>query len=362
MLPNMSSFTVIVFYNVVMLLLALGCLWAVAHARARLLVFLASTPLLFTAAALGAFLAPVNSMFPRMQMLAWTVFIHWPLFLGVAALRLLPRGSRTRTLSLLALGATLLVGADAFFVEPHWLEVTTLELPAPGLSQPLRIALVTDLQTDAPGDYEARALQAVKAARPDLILFGGDYVQVGGGAEYLEAMRRLNAILRQADLQAPLGMYAVIGSTDRASLWRKNFAAMPVTLIDEASQRLDLGPVILTALSSSDAYDPALWVSAAEKYHIVLGHSPNFSLGQVNADLLLAGHTHGGQVRLPFIGPLITLSDVPRAHAAGVTQLAPGKTLIVSRGIGMERYAAPRLRFLCRPQLVIIDLLPAAGQ
>jgi predicted MPP superfamily phosphohydrolase len=91
----------------------------------------------------------------------------------------------------------------------------------------------------------------------------------------------------------------------------------------------------------------------------VLGHSPNFSLGQVSADLLIAGHTHGGQVQIPFIGPMLTLSQVPRSWASGVVTIAPGKVLVVSRGVGMERGNAPRIRFRCRPELVILDLVPS---
>ena len=89
----------------------------------------------------------------------------------------------------------------------------------------------------------------------------------------------------------------------------------------------------------------------------MLGHKPDFSIHSPDADLLLAGHTHGGQVQLPFIGPLVTLSNVPRAHAEGQNQLG-STTLIVSRGIGTEQMDAPRLRFLCWPELSIIDLVP----
>ncbi|MDZ4782481.1 MAG: hypothetical protein SGJ19_19720, partial [Planctomycetia bacterium] len=77
-----------------------------------------------------------------------------------------------------------------------------------------------------------------------------------------------------------------------------------------------------------------------------------------DADLLVAGHVHGGQVRLPGIGPLITNSLLSRRWAAGVTQLSGDRTLVVSRGIGMERSYAPRLRFLCRPELMVIHLTP----
>jgi hypothetical protein len=110
-----------------------------------------------------------------------------------------------------------------------------------------------------------------------------------------------------------------------------------------------------------DSFSSSASVPRIDQFHIIVGHCPNFALGDVKADLLVAGHCHGGQVRLPGIGPLLTLSRVPRSWAAGVTRLADGKTLIVSRGVGMERGAAPRLRFLCRPELVFIDIVPSAG-
>jgi uncharacterized protein len=78
----------------------------------------------------------------------------------------------------------------------------------------------------------------------------------------------------------------------------------------------------------------------------------------VQADLLIAGHTHGGQIRLPGVGPLVTNAKVPRRWAAGMSDLPGGRKLLVSRGIGMERGNAPRLRLFCRPEMAVIDLLP----
>ena len=86
--------------------------------------------------------------------------------------------------------------------------------------------------------------------------------------------------------------------------------------------------------------------------------SPILRWGRSTPTCLVTGHTHGGQVRLPIIGPLMTLSLVPRGWAAGLTELPGGGKLLVSRGLGMERGYAPRIRFRCRPELMVIDLVP----
>jgi predicted MPP superfamily phosphohydrolase len=102
-------------------------------------------------------------------------------------------------------------------------------------------------------------------------------------------------------------------------------------------------------LTLHDSANVSITIVDQEKFHIVLGHTPDFSLGRIEADLLIAGHTNGGQVQLPSVEPLLTLPQVPRSWASGVTEIKPGKKLVVSRGIGMERGDAPRVRFLCRP-------------
>jgi hypothetical protein len=121
-----------------------------------------------------------------------------------------------------------------------------------------------------------------------------------------------------------------------------------------------VGPLTLTALSFRDGFDTGLRLPDAEGFHVVFAHAPDFSLSaDVGGDLLIAGHTHGGQVQLPLIGPLITFSHVSRrAAAGGITDLGGGRQLLVSRGIGMERGSAPRLRFLCPPEIVVVDLVP----
>ncbi len=154
-----------------------------------------------------------------------------------------------------------------------------------------------------------------------------------------------------------MGTYCVRGNVDMDD-WPTIFKYLPIRPIDSTTT-VDLGPLVVTGLSFADSFNPTLKLQAQKKFYIVFGHGPDFALALPPADLLVAGHTHGGQVRLPGLGPILTLCRVPRAWAAGRTEIAPGTTLIVSRGVGMERQYAPRLRFLCRPQLVFITLKPA---
>ncbi len=306
---------------------------------------------------ISAILYP-GSMFGRIQLLSWTVFVHIPFLLAGSAVCLRSHwraGAWAMAGIAFALG---LVALDAFVIEPQWLEVNTLTLHSTKLTEPVRVIVLADIQTDRPGRYEAGVLDQVMALQPDLILFTGDYIQLGRRSrDYVTELRALQELLRDAGVAAPLGGYAVGGNVDQPAIWPQLFQGLPITAI-ETTTRYDLGPAVLTGLSMQDSFSVHLSLEPASKYHIVLGHSPNFALGPVEGDLLLAGHTHGGQVQLPFFGPLLTLTQAPRAWATGVTEISPGRSLVVSRGIGLERGDAPRLRFLCRPELVVIDLLP----
>jgi len=297
--------------------------------------------------------------FGKLQLLTWTVFLHVPLFLGGTAVLMWRRARIVAWGSLALIGVLALITLDAFLIEPRWLEVSHLTLTTAKVEQPLRIVVLADIQTDHPGDYEERALRLAMAEQPDLVLLAGDYIHLGRRSRsYAAEGQALNVLMQSVGLDAPLGVYAVQGNVDESGAWTAIFAGLPVTMFETMSQ-VDIGPVVLTALGMWDAFDAHKVIAAQDKFHIVLGHSPNFSLGQVDADLLIAGHTHGGQVQLPFVGPLMTLTVAPRAWASGVTTIAPGKMLVVSRGIGMERANAPRLRFLCRPEIVVIHVIPA---
>lgn len=294
--------------------------------------------------------------FHAMRHLAWLLFVYVPAYCVFTALWV--RG-RDRVLSLSCLVVALLliaIAVDAFLIEPHSLDVTHYEINSSKLKTPLRIVVISDLQTDHIGDYERDAIERARGLAPDLVLLPGDYLQVDSQAAYTREASKLRQLLGQ--LKPKLGLWAVEGNVEPVHGWTDLFHGTAVQTFAQTETRAISEQVTITGLTLSDSFNTDLEVDQEPSFHIALGHAPDFALGTINADLLVAGHTHGGQVRLPIIGPLLTLSAVPRKWATGRTELPGPRTLIVSRGIGMERGYAPRLRFLCRPELMVIDVKP----
>lgn len=259
----------------------------------------------------------------------------------------------------------------ALRVEPRRLLVRREQLAFPrlaGLSQPLRVAVLADLQTDAIGPFERRVFAALDAERPDLVLVPGDLLQVEGVdaqgvARYPQERAALVELFRGLEHRPPLGIYMVDGDVDPSGL-RMDDAG--VRMLEDESVRLPGVPLQIVGLRSRSSRrgvpsELAGQVRSFAGLTLILGHAPEFALslaarGVDVPALCVAGHTHGGQVVLPFLGPLITLSSVPRSIAAGGLFSLGDSWLCVSRGLGMERGYAPRIRLFCPPELVVLEL------
>ncbi|MCU0863729.1 MAG: hypothetical protein MUC36_08065 [Planctomycetes bacterium] len=337
------------------------------------------TELIATAVAAGLVLGAISAVtlsgggFALMR--GWTHGLFCVLLplLALRAIRVRRQAPRLATLwlTLAALGTGCYVWARR--VEPFRLEVTTAVVTSPrlhGLPSPVRLAVVADLQTDAIGSYEVSVFDRLVELAPDLILFLGDYLQLDAEA----GARELPALHTQlARLRPRLGMFAVDGDVDGALGGAAQvFAGTAVKVLNDASASLDGVPIDLHGLSRTRSRAPFLDAGIVrrlpgERFPILFGHAPDFMQavlrGGLDTDaLMLAGHTHGGQVQIPGFGPLVTLSSVPRWLAGGGVFQRGASWLVCSRGIGMERGHAPRIRFACRPQLIVLELqAPAAN-
>ena len=135
----------------------------------------------------------------------------------------------------------------------------------------------------------------------------------------------------------------------------------------------DAGVIRLFGLSNGDSHNPEsvralvrdwLRTCAPTDFTILVGHSPDFvpAIQDLPIDLCLAGHTHGGQIRMPFVGPLITLTHaIPREWARGFRAVGCTR-LNVSAGIGAEHAAGlPSIRLGCPPEFTVIRIEPIAS-
>jgi predicted MPP superfamily phosphohydrolase len=256
----------------------------------------------------------------------------------------------------------------ATFVEPFWLEVTHSSIQStkiPASSKGFRIAHISDIHSDPNARLEEKLPAAIAAEKPDIIVFTGDCLNKQ------ESLPVFNKMLVEVSKIAPT--FVVRGNWD-AWYWNKLdlFGGSSAIELNGNSKNIELNGAPVSVLGfpvmpargtgpagGEEALESALKKIPAGHFSIFLYHYPDLidEVRNQKIDLYCAGHTHGGQVRLPLYGALVTLSKFGKKYEAGPYH-EKDTMLYVNRGIGMEGGIAPRVRFLCRPELAIIDVAP----
>jgi len=292
------------------------------------------------------------------------------LLAGLTRLQPAPDNLQTARLGLTLWGiANLAISTIAFYgmyIEPFDLRVTQLKLPGPAFfsDRPLRIVQLADLHVERLTKREDEILARLETLQPDLIVLTGDYLNYDYAREP-RAIQEARTFLSK--LHAPQGMFAIPGSrfVDLPETMTEIFTGLEITVLTDQAQALTIGKDVLYLVGvkiDRRGHDQVVLSELMQQappgaYSLLLYHTPDLieTASKKGVDLYLAGHTHGGQVRFPFIGAVITLSAYGRKYASGFHTLGP-TTLYTSRGLGMEGLHLPRARLLCPPEIVVVDI------
>ncbi|MFO7696482.1 MAG: metallophosphoesterase [Anaerolineae bacterium] len=273
-----------------------------------------------------------------------------------------------------------LVQIDAYVLEPQWVQTTELTLSFDRLqldAPPVRVVHLTDLHVERNSYREAKIIHKVNALQPDLILFTGDYLNLSRLHDPVSAAHWRQFV---SQLEAPYGIYAVRGTLEpslESMAWLVEETG--VTWLEQETKSLDIRGQKVTLVGIACSHDLELDAArldqalnsapgaARDTFTLLLYHSPDLirEAAEHEIDLYLSGHTHGGQLRLPLLGPIVTGSVYGRQYVAGLFEMPPNAGgrgtqhstwMYNSRGLGLEGSSMPRARFLCPPEIVSIDI------
>ena len=260
----------------------------------------------------------------------------------------------------IACSAALVLGASAFW---QGLQVTRDCVYSDKVSKIVRLALVTDLHSTWYGEAQSRLIDAITWEAPDAVLLAGDIVDDERPRDAAKAF--LQAVTQKYPTYYVLGNHEFrIPASEKVKDWARELG---VTVLDGTGETVTLNDQTVRICGVDDpACGTLSWQSqfdtvcrmAQDTYTILLSHRPERTNEYTNSpfDLVVSGHAHGGQVRIPLLlpGGLIAPGQgLFPAYTSGLHELE-GTTLLVSRGLC--RNGIPRV--FNRPELVIIDVTP----
>lgn len=265
-----------------------------------------------------------------------------------------------------AFGSLGLMGSYPVFIERYIVLTNTYRIPVPNLPKAFagsRIVHLSDLHYGplVPLGLIQNVISRANLLKPDLIVCTGDYVHERNAARQID---QVWPVLSQ--LCAPLGVYSVLGNhdhwadTNRSDYWLKRSRQdlrHKAVRIEREGQRLWMA-------GAGDLWEDhksldALLAEVPDcECRIVLAHNPDTADTRYSCrvDLMVCGHTHGGQVDIPFIGtPVLPVRN--KDYSSGIKRSPRGCKVFISKGIGWSIYP---IRFNCFPEIAVLELVPDA--
>ncbi len=261
--------------------------------------------------------------------------------------------------------ASILAISYPVFIERYLVQFNIYRIPVPRLPEEfsgIKLLHISDLHYGAlvPFSFVEKLFQKVQAIDKDVIVCTGDYIHERNNTKQINTIWPL-----LSKLVAPEGVFSVLGNhdhwgdTERSLYWLEKSgqnARSKAIPIERKGQRLWV--VGVGDLWEDDIdIDKVLREVPKDECRIVLAHNPDSADNpyEGEVDLMISGHTHGGQVNVPFFGPPV-LPVKNKSYSSGLVSTTKGQSLFISRGIGWAIYP---VRFNCFPEIPILELTAA---
>jgi predicted MPP superfamily phosphohydrolase len=261
---------------------------------------------------------------------------------------------------------SLLSGLYAWQIEPFWLEFVRLEMPLTNLPEELKsktLMQISDLHVGSRFDYQfiIQSLEEASKHKPDFVVYTGDFVHLSNGKVEYE---KLDKVLKHLT-KGSIGTIAVLGNHDYGVNWSEPDVANTITnkLKDNNVTVLRNDSIEFNGINfiGIDDYwslnfdgNKAMKSYKSNKANVTLCHNPDVCdlniWGNYNS-WILSGHTHGGQVKPPFLdAPILPVQN--KKYSAGKISLDNERTLYINRALGHLW----QVRFHVRPEITIFEL------
>lgn len=265
-----------------------------------------------------------------------------------------------------SIGLGLITGLYSWQVEPFWLEFVKVKMPIKNLPKNLigkTLMQISDIHVGNRFDYQfiIDSFEKAKLLNPDFVVYTGDFVSY----ENKEQFKQLKEVMKFI-VKGKLGTVGVLGNHDYGKNWQEQHVATTITNILEnagisilSNQQKEISDLNIIGLDDYWGlnFNPNKIMTKInhDKANLVLCHNPDvcdLDVWNNYKGWVLSGHTHGGQVKPPFLNPPL-LPVKNKRYSAGKINLNDGRTLYINRALG----SLHQIRFNVKPEITIFELV-----